>query len=278
MHQGSTSEDGHLSTQAAEADDGIFQLREDGLLEPTRLAQGPWNPNHLHGGAIAGALGRAIESAASPVPMRVTRLAIDLTRAVPMEPLGVEVRVTRAGKRIQRLEAVLAHGEQEVARAHALRIRVDADQAVAEAPPEESVPARGGAVQRLAEVDHPMIPGFIRAVDYERSDTPAAGRPTVAWARLRCRLVEGEDASPFVRLATLCDFASGTGNPLDFTQWTSINPDLTLHVSRLPRSEWIAVKAWTQLEADGIGQSNAILFDEEGVVGRAMTSLLVQRR
>ena len=47
--------------------------------------------------------------------------------------------------------------------------------------------------------------------------------------------------TPFVRLATLCDFASGTGNPIDFTRFTSINPDLSLHVLRAPRGEWIGL-------------------------------------
>jgi hypothetical protein len=34
----------------------------------------------------------------------------------------------------------------------------------------------------------------------------------------------------------------------------------------------------SRIEADGIGQSSATLFDGEGVVARALVSLLVERR
>ena len=56
-------------------------FRRDGeRLLPQLFAQGPWNPNHLHGGAICGVLARAIERCASPVPMRVARMTIEMTR------------------------------------------------------------------------------------------------------------------------------------------------------------------------------------------------------
>jgi hypothetical protein len=32
-----------------------------------------------------------------------------------------------------------------------------------------------------------------------------------------------------LRLATLADFAGGTGNDMDYSKYTSINPDLTIH-------------------------------------------------
>jgi hypothetical protein len=99
----------------------------------------------------------------------------------------------------------------------------------------------------------------------------------VTWSRLRVPLVDGEPVTPLVRLATICDFASGTGNPIDFTRFTSINPDLSLHVLREPRGEWIGITARTSIEPDGIGQSSATLFDEEGAVARALVSLLVER-
>ena len=70
----------------------------------------------------------------------------------------------------------------------------------------------------------------------------------------------------------------GTGNALDFTRYTSINPDLSLRVLREPRGEWIGIVARSRIEADGIGQSHGTLFDDEGPVARALASLLVERR
>jgi hypothetical protein len=124
----------------------------------------------------------------------------------------------------------------------------------------------------------PFVPGFVRAVDFVRARVPVRGRDGVIWTRLRVPLVEGEEVTPFVRLATLCDFASGAGNALDFARFTSINPDLSLHVLREPRGEWLGIAARSEIEADGVGQSQATLFDAEGPVARALVSLLVERR
>ncbi|MGH7337770.1 MAG: hypothetical protein ACREI7_09335 [Myxococcota bacterium] len=55
-------------------------------------------------------------------------------------------------------------------------------------------------------------------------------------------------------------------------------PDLSLHVLREPRGEWIGITARSGIEADGIGQSSATLFDDEGPIARALVSLLVERR
>ena len=104
------------------------------------------------------------------------------------------------------------------------------------------------------------------------------GVPATVWARLLCRVVDGVAPSPTVRLATLVDFASGTGSTLDYTRWTSINPDLTIHILREPRTDWIAIHGTTDFGADGTGQSAATIFDEQGLVARVQACLLLERR
>lgn len=210
--------------------------------------------------------------------MRVARMTVEMTRAVVMQPVEVSAEVLRAGRRIQQVEATVRHGGEVLARATALRMRVAEGREGAATGAEATPPPRTGTSAQLFESDHPMIPGFIRAVEYQRQTLPRAGESTVAWCRMRCPLVEGEVTSPMVRFATLSDFASGTGNPLDFMNWTSINPDLTLHVMREPRSEWIALEATTQLEADGTGQSHSLFYDEEGPIAHGLASLLVEPR
>jgi acyl-Coa thioesterase superfamily protein/acyl-CoA thioesterase superfamily protein len=252
--------------------------REGDRLVPSILAQGPWHPDHLHGGPICGVLARAIEACESPAPMRVARMTVEMTRAVPMEPLAVRAQVTRAGKRIQQVDAHIEAQGRTLARATALRMRVtepDRDGALA---PDEPVPERkpgpAGPVPRAL----PFLPGFIRSLEFLRPRAPEPGGLGVIWARMRVPLVEGEVPTPFVRLAAICDFASGAGNALDFTRFTSINPDLSLHVLREPRGEWIGITARSRIEPDGIGHSHATLFDDEGPVARALVSLLVERR
>jgi hypothetical protein len=255
----------------------IFR-REGELLVPSLFAQGPWNPEHLHGGPICGVLARAIEACESPVPMRVARMSVEMTRAVPMAPLAVHAEVTRAGRRIQQVDAQIEADGQVLVRATALRMReARRDDAIA-IPFGDPVPDRVPGPPREAEMIRLFSPGFIRSLDFMRSRLAARGEEGVTWSRLRVPLVDGEPVTPFVRLATICDFASGTGNPIDFTRFTSINPDLSLHVLREPRGEWIGITAGSGVEADGIGQSFATLFDEQGPIARALVSLLVERR
>jgi len=260
--------------------DAVFE-RRGGLVVPTPYAQGPWNPEHLHGGAVAAVLARGAETAESTVPMRVVRLTVDLMRAVPMRPLRMDVRVVRGGIRIQVLDVSLYDDAVEVARASALRIRTDTEAG------EEPARLHGAAARALASRpgDFPglderslrLSPGFLHAVDFERGGADAAGR-VVAWTRLRCPLVAGETASPLVRLAASADFTSGTASRIDYRKWLFINPDLSIHVAREPRGEWIAVEASSSVNRDGTAQSSAELHDIDGIVGHAQASMLVGRR
>lgn len=255
----------------------IFR-REGAQLVPSLLAQGPWNPEHLHGGPICGALASAIERCESPVPMRVVRLSVEMSRAVTMAPFSVHAEVTRAGRRIQQIDARIDAEGRTLVRATALRVRVgERDDAIA-IPFHEAVPVRAPGPPRDADMIRLFSPGFIRSLEFLRTRPATRTDHGIIWARMRVPLVEGEPVTPFVRLATVCDFASGTGNALDFARFTSINPDLSLHVLRAPRGEWIAITARSGIEADGIGQSHATLFDSEGPIARALVSLLVERR
>jgi len=268
----------------AAPDDGIYRVLETAegpRMLPSSLAGGPWNPEHQHGGAVSGLLTRALDRIESPVPMRLVRITVEMFRGVPLRPLRIETRTTRAGKRIQSVEADLFDGELQVARATGLRIRID-DSLDGLAAGGEHVPPIGPPPERV--VPHrpdfalDVMPGFIRAVDIRIDRPKETGLPSRVWARLRCRFVEGEPVSPIVQLATLVDFTSGTGNILDYTRHTSINPDLSIHVLREPRSEWVGMRGITLRAADGVGLSSAELFDLEGPIGRAQASLLLDRR
>ncbi len=59
--------------------------------------------------------------------------------------------------------------------------------------------------------------------------------------------------------------------------WLFINPDLTIHVSRLPVGEWVGLESRTSAESQGIGITESRLWDEEGPIGRSIQSLLIDR-
>lgn len=274
----------------AQPEDGLFRII-DNLDDPdddtthflpNRFAGGPWNPSHQHGGAVAGLLTRALHRLASPVPMRLARITVEMFRGVPMTPLRVETRVLRAGRRIQSVEANLFDKETQVARATGLRVRRESSMSIVET--NETLDARLGTPPKGAippfkpRQGFEIPPGFINAIDFIRDDSPKPGVPATVWARLRCRLTEGEDTAPILLLATLADFASGTGNDMDYEKYTSINPDLTIHVLRDPRSEWIGIRGLTRRAEDGIGQSHATIYDLEGPIANVSASLLLDRR
>ena len=268
--------------KVAEPDAALFRIEGDQVF-PSDMTQGPWNPEHQHGGAVSGLLAHCVEACPSPVPMRTVRMSIDLMRAVPMRPLSVRSRIVRSGRRIQVVDVSLLEGEIEVARASALRMRVAKGMGPIQsgetvAFPYPPLASRPGGGEQFGRRKMGYVPGFIRAVEYERISDPQSGEVAVAWTRLRCRIVEGEDPSPQVRVATLADFTSGTGSTLDYTRWTCINADLTIHFEREPESDWIAIQAQTALGRDGAGQSIAVIYDLVGPVARSQTSLLLEAR
>ncbi|MEE2679418.1 MAG: thioesterase family protein [Myxococcota bacterium] len=261
------------------SDAAVF-LRDGDRIVPTELSQGPWNPQAQHGGAVAGLLMHLVEACEAPVPMRVARLSVDMLREVPLRPLGTRTRVVRTGKRIQLVDAVLHDGDAEVARATARQVRTERVAGLerwVSAPVPLGVPPEGHPPPEFRKGWR--LPGYVRAMDFVRpGGPPSLGEVGVIWSRLRVPFLAGEETSPLVRLAAAADFASGAGSPLDFERFVSINPDLTIHVEREPRGEWVGVAGQTELAVDGTGQSIGDLYDLEGRTGRAQASLYVAPR
>src|SRR5207248_8681494 len=98
------------------------------------------------------------------------------------------------------------------------------------------------------------------------------------WARLLVPVVAGEAPSPMQRVADAADFGNGVSRLLDFETHVFINPDLTVALSRVPIGEWIGFDIVSRLSGDGFGQAESLIFDGSGPIGRAVQSLLVERR
>lgn len=266
-----------MSTPGRDAD-ALF-LPDGDAFVATHLTQGPWSPEHQHGGPVSALLAHTVETLPTLVPMRCGRLTIDLMRTVPVARLEARARIVREGKRVQLVEAALVHEGVEVARASALRVRRgESAEALThprrpdEAPPpppthvEESVMARAGL----------PVPGFLHAVEMHRvTGGLGLGAPACTWFRLTRPVVAGTEPSPLVRLAALADFTSGTANYMPIDRWSSINADVSINVLREPIGEWIAVDAVAHVAGDGIGHSRATLFDTTGMVGSGSTVQLV---
>jgi hypothetical protein len=96
--------------------------------------------------------------------------------------------------------------------------------------------------------------------------------------RLLKPIVPGEEATPLVRLVATADFGNGISAELPFHEYLFINADLTIHLWRRPRGEWIGLDAKTVLMDGGVGTAESVLHDGDGPVGWAVQTLVVQPR
>ena len=255
------------------------------VLIPTDLAVGPWSPDALAGGPVAAILARAVEACPAATPMQVTRLTIELMRAVPRAPLQVTAEVVRPGRRVERVEAHVTPAgaglERAVARVMALRVRTAAVE-VAEGDAEEGPLFPDPSTVPRSAPSETLGRGFtyhLHAVDmrFVRGSYAPDG-PATVWTRLLRPVVAGEETSPLQRLAAAADLGSGISSSLPIKTHTFLNADLSAVVHRLPAGEWVGLDARTELAANGLGLTDTVVFDTRGRLGRILQCLVVDRR
>jgi hypothetical protein len=251
---------------------------------PTEHARGPWDPNALHGGAPAALITAAFERIEPRSELRIARLGFELLRPVPFEPLTISTRIIRDGRRVQELAAELHAGEQLICRASALRV----SEVPAGLP--QGGAAAGAAGERMPGPDAGTPAVFALEQDTERAsfaasamemrwlDDPSALGPARVWMRLRHRLLDALGPSPLARVAATADFANGVSAALPFDRFLFINADLSIHLQRQPRGEWIGLDARTLLHPGGMGLAESVLHDVDGPIGRSFQTLVVGPR
>jgi len=257
--------------------ESIFEAAGHDSYVPTEAALGPWTDQALHGGPPTMLMAREIERFRSDEHMFVTRLTVELLRPVGRIRLAVRCRLVRPGRKIQLVEASLWHDEEEVARAIALRIRrskVDVPERT-EPPPHSLSDAIGEwtGLYRAGPAYH-LVGVEIRTPGEARGELA----PNWAWFRLKIPLVPGEEPSGLVRACAAADFPSGISYVVDPRKITYVNPDLTVHMHRLPVGEWVMVDARTWLQPHGTGLAEGALYDVTGRIGRSVQALLVEPR
>jgi hypothetical protein len=254
---------------------GLFSL-SGGDLIPSQLTRGGWSDDAQHGGPPCGILARAVENVPTLEPMQVARFTVDLIRPVALEPLQIVTEVVREGRRIQLVDAWLRTGTRELGRARALKIRLgDLD---LPDPETDFMPAGPESMDRLTWRGHfgedDDLPRYhydaveIRTLDGS-FNKPGRG---ISWFRLLVPVVEAEEPSDFVRLATLADMANGNSQALDPTVHAFVNPDISLHLHRMPRGDWIGMRSASYPQPHGIGMADTVVYDPEGRIGRVIQS------
>ena len=239
----------------------------------TSNTRGPWNPAHQHAGPPAALLGRALERCEPVGGMVLARLTFEILRPVPVGEVAVAARVIRPGRSVQLLEGELTADGEPVVTVRAWRVKAADAPAHGDGEPPPARPAEATAPPPLEGF------GYGDAVELRF----AAGSwyepgPATVWTRLRVAVVEGEEPTGLERVLAVADSGNGVSGVLPLDRWLYINPELTVHMLREPRGEWICLDAATTIAPGGAGLAASVLSDDDGVVGRGAQSLLVVPR
>jgi Thioesterase-like superfamily len=256
----------------------LYLPTDDGYLA-TALTIGPWDPCFQHAGPPAALLAREVERVSGIAGGQTVRLGYDILGPVPVGPVRVRATVVRPGRRIELVEAVLDDGtDRPLMRLTAWRMRVREDHAAVTPGPHPAPATVADSRAEVAEFFTQEV-AYHRALDWRF----AAGSfnspgPAAAWTRPTTALVEGEPITPLHHLLVMTDAASGISAALDWTAATFANVDLTVSLVRPPRGEWLGMDAATRLGGCGAAQCFAVLFDQDGLVGRSAQALFVEPR
>jgi hypothetical protein len=264
----------------AEQHEPLF-VADGGWLVPTDSARGPWAPDMLHGGAVAALQSRAVEAVPTAGPMRVVRMTVELSRRVPWAPARVRTRVVRDGRRVQLVEATLVTegDDTPLSTMAALRIREDPglvpDDLLGEPREADAAPAPPEAATPVELADGPFQ--YLRSFEVRTLGSWGQLEATT-WFRMRAALVAGEATTPLQWLAATADLVMSGSRRLDVRRWISVNADLSVFVERYPSSPWIALTSVVRIDGAGIGSTDGVVHDRTGRIGRAVKSLLLDRR
>jgi hypothetical protein len=211
------------------------------------------------------------------VPMDIARVTIDLMRPVPVAPLTIATEVLREGRKIQLCGIKLLAESVVVVGATVLKIK---RQTLALPDDIKALQVDLPAPElSLVEDGHAATSPFVRSVSMRaaRGRFGQAGAGAI-WFRVDQPLIEGHTVSQAMRAVVAADFSNATASTLDFRAWTYINADLTVSFARQPVGDWILLDGECWIGADGTGLAMSRLADRHGYFGRAVQSLVIEKR
>jgi hypothetical protein len=263
--------------------DAAYVETAGGAFSAGPLTRGPWHPDHQHAGPPSALICRAVERAAAAEGLtHLGRLTVNLLRPAPVGDCGVEVAQDYVGRNAGHFSGRLVAGGKEIARFTALMQR-EAALSVPEGTPGHPPPRapkdwRDSEPVSMGLVGQTPHFGYAELVETRLAEGRAFKGPSAMWFRLNHPLVEGEEPSPYQRVAVAADSGNGISAALDFAKYVFVNCDLTINLFRRPVGTCICLEARSLFGGNGCGLAESALYDEDGVIGQATQSLAVRLR
>ena len=244
-----------------------FTATDDTVFQPTTAAGGHWGAGLISGPAVAGIAAYALERDYGRPGFLPARFTIDLIKPATQTATVVETRVVREGRRVRYTECEVVQGDSVVARASMVQYLQS------EAP--------AGEEWTAADAFHgpDAASGDALSVGTDDSGWSVIGVEHQNTSRKRAYyrgvdVVAGFPVTPFVRAAVVAEAATTMVLNLGPNGLGYINGDLTVTLSRLPRSEFLGVQGDSRLAAAGVATGTATLFDDHGPIGTAIVTAL----
>jgi hypothetical protein len=252
----------------------FYEPLGDGRFGSTTHTAGPWDPRFQHAGPPAALLGRALERCEPHDGFVLARATFEILGPVPVDEIAVTARVVRPGRSVELLEGELSAGGRPVMTVRAWRVLGAAAPTVADDGPLPPRPAE--------ETPPPSALdgfGYGNAVElrFAKGGWNQAG-PATVWTRLKVPLLPDEEPTGLQRLLAVADSGNGVSAVLPLDRWLFINTELSVHLRREPRGEWICLDAATTITEGGAGLARSVLSDDDGVVAEGAQSLFVAPR
>lgn len=251
----------------------------------TALANAGWYEEGQHGGAFSALIAGHVEQAVPTLAdMQVSRMTVEIFRVIPLVDLRIETEIVREGKRIQHVRAdVFDPSGALLSTAAIQRLRViDLPVPTHAAPPPLPIPrpdeidGRVGEAWGVGARGRTMFHRNAMEIREVKGGFSEDGPGTV-WMRLIKPLIAGRETTPLQRVVATADFSNGISRALDMEKWVFMNPDLSVHISRYPTADWVALDAESTYGNEGRGLATGTLWDTSGWLGRSTQSLYLDR-
>lgn len=254
----------------------FFTSTDNSWFTPTEHTRGPWDEHACHAGPPTGLIARALEQL---IPdQRLTRLTVNLQRPIPFSGFRITTNIIRQGRTVTLTEASLVDNDGSV--------KITAAALHLTERPAHPYPTHSQAL--LNPDDAPVGPFPIKTTLHDKPAFNGTGvetrypigendqpGPTTAWLKT-VPLLPDEKPSPFQRICPLADCGNAFGRNADPDQTMFMNADLTLVLHRDPVGEWLGSRSVGYWEPTSIGLADAQLFDKNGIVGRALQTLVLR--